>query len=448
MCLSSALGDDLIEDMPRVFANGRSILHAGDGLKHTAAAPDVCKTPSPGGPVPVPYVNVASNSDLAKGSTSVHIEGNSVALANSNLSTSMGDEPGTAGGGLVSSKTKGKLTWGSASIDVKFEGKGVVRFMDATQHNGNSFNTAFVSAGAVGGTGFAYGDDFQGLCIICKKDPDSHAVRELKEASLDIANKILKDLKTCEDAWVEADKNVTSAEAELTRLEKDSNVKPETLRVREKNIEVLKRTREGLEKHRRDSGGYMFGVMVCINKEKFAAISGNETPGGFREIAKRHGCEVIEQAATVDDFIAMNPNKERAATDAIRDQWRATMNKSIRPVPEKGYNNIPGTCAGAKLIGKSRHVAHSMTEMYFAFSGADKKASTFNVIYRGPARLAPENGPWASPSAAEIAGEKADTYVEKRVLMRRKKENTVLSCQSCQDTLFMARCDKEKQSCP
>ena len=97
--------------MPTVFANGRSILHAGDGLKHTAAPPDVCKTPSPGGPVPVPYVNIASDGDLAKGTKKTKIEGKSVALESSNLSTSMGDEPGTAGGGIVSSKTKGKMTW-------------------------------------------------------------------------------------------------------------------------------------------------------------------------------------------------------------------------------------------------------------------------------------------------------------------------------------------------
>jgi hypothetical protein len=212
--------------MPKVFANGRSILHTGDGLKHTAAAPDVCKTPSPGGPIPVPYVNVASNSDLAKGTTTVHIEGNSVALASANLSTSMGDEPGTAGGGLVSSKIKGKLTWGSSSIDVKFEGKGVVRFMDVTQHNGNSFNTAFMSAG---GTGFAYGDDFEGLCPICEKNSDSHAVLERPEGSFDVANKILTDLKEREDAWSKANEAIKAATGAFENLlRKNANVKEET----------------------------------------------------------------------------------------------------------------------------------------------------------------------------------------------------------------------------
>lgn len=431
--------------MTRVYANGREILHAGDGLKHTAAPPDVCKTPSPGGPIPVPYVNVASNSDLVKGTTTVHIEGNSVALASSNLSTSMGDEPGTAGGGLVSSKTQGKLTWGSSSIDVKFEGKGVVRFMDATQHNGNSFNTAFMSAG---GTGFAYGDDFEGVCPICKKNPDSHAVLERPEGSLDVANKILKDLKAREDAWVEADTKLRSAIAELGGLlKRDPNVKPETVEARQAKIKALEQARNGLEGHRReDSTGYMFGVLVCLTGKKFAAVSGDEMPPEFETIVRSHNCEPIMEAATLEDFKASNPRcaaRNTAAIATMTDQWRDTMNKFTRV--EDGYRNRPGTCAGAKLIGKSGHVAHSMTEIYFSFGA--KKTLTFNVIYRGPTHLGPSQGPWTPPSALDLASGKGGEHVEERRDMRRKKETTVPSCQSCQDTLFMARCDIEEQSC-
>ena len=113
--------------MTKTFANGRSIVHQGDGKTNICAAPDVCKTPSPAGPVPVPYVNVAKDSDLSGGSKTVQIEGNPVALNGSALSTSSGDEGGTAGGGLISAKTQGKMTWGTCSLDVKFEGKGVVR---------------------------------------------------------------------------------------------------------------------------------------------------------------------------------------------------------------------------------------------------------------------------------------------------------------------------------
>jgi hypothetical protein len=127
--------------MSKVYANGRSVVHKGDGHVNTCPAPDACKTPTPGGPVPVPYVNVARDGDLDQGSSTVSIEGNPIALKDSNLSTSSGDEPGTAGGGLISSKTKGTMAWASASIDVKFEGEGVIRFMDICLHNGNTNNT-------------------------------------------------------------------------------------------------------------------------------------------------------------------------------------------------------------------------------------------------------------------------------------------------------------------
>lgn len=133
--------------MGAVYANNRAIIHKGDGSKFIAAAPDACKTPSPGGPVPVPYPNIAKSSDLAKGTKKVKIKGNSVAIKGANLNTSTGDEAGTAGGGIISSKTKGKLTWGASSIDVKFEGKAVIRFLDPTLHNGNGSNTVGLSPG-------------------------------------------------------------------------------------------------------------------------------------------------------------------------------------------------------------------------------------------------------------------------------------------------------------
>jgi hypothetical protein len=127
--------------MSDTTANGKTILHKGDGLKHVAMAPDVCKTPSPGGPVPVPYPNVAKSSDLAKGTKSVTIEGTPAGIASSHIRTSSGDEAGTAGGGVISGKTKGTLKWLRFSLDVKIEGKGVVRHLDEGLHNGNANNT-------------------------------------------------------------------------------------------------------------------------------------------------------------------------------------------------------------------------------------------------------------------------------------------------------------------
>jgi len=42
----------------------------------TATLPDVCKTPTPGGPVPIPYPNFADQSSLAKGTKTVKAHGN------------------------------------------------------------------------------------------------------------------------------------------------------------------------------------------------------------------------------------------------------------------------------------------------------------------------------------------------------------------------------------
>ncbi|OJH40643.1 DUF4150 domain-containing protein [Cystobacter ferrugineus] len=442
--------------MSKVFANGRSILHKGSGNTHTSAAPDVCKVPTPGGPVPTPFVNSAQDSMLTKGSKSVTINGYPVALTDSELSTSSGDEPGTAGG-LISSKFKGKMAWGSGSVDVKIEGKGVVRFLDVTLHNGNSFNTTFMSAG---GTGFAYGDDFEGACVICQKEPDSHAVPELPEESLDIANKILKDLKVREAEWAKVNQEIVTKEAQLKRLLEGQNPPPKqaTLDERRAKIQELEEKRKEFEDHRREkSSGYMFGVMVCRNGKKFAAVSGGELPPRFKAIAESHGCTVIGEAATLEDFMAANPRCARGDTEAIKkmtSRWDETEKKSLKM--DKGYNNRPGTCAGAKLIGKSGHVASSMTEMFFAFPSARKLS--FEVFYRGPINYSPPKGKvegadgkgpgaWKPPSVAAINEGKGGESVDERVNMRRNSEETVLSCQSCQDTLFMARCDLEAQTC-
>lgn len=171
-----------------VFANGRSIVHAGDGGTFTALAPDVCKTPSPGGPVPVPYPNIAQSSDLDKGTKHVEIESNSVALDGANLKTSTGDEAGTAGGGVISSKTKGKMTWVSASPDVLFEGKGVIRFLEPTLHNGNSNNTNGTTNGS---SGVSNELDPTVTCPHCGKpldDKSHHAMQTDDEKLLQAAN--------------------------------------------------------------------------------------------------------------------------------------------------------------------------------------------------------------------------------------------------------------------
>ncbi|QDE98867.1 DUF4150 domain-containing protein [Myxococcus xanthus] len=114
--------------------NKLSVVHK-DTNGTTIAFPDICKTPSPAGPVPIPYPNIARSSDTAKGSKKVSVDGKPVCLKDSNFSTSTGDEAGTAGGGVASSKTKGKAEFVNYSFDVLFEGKNVARSFDLMLHN-------------------------------------------------------------------------------------------------------------------------------------------------------------------------------------------------------------------------------------------------------------------------------------------------------------------------
>lgn len=82
-----------------VYNEGAGLFHKGSSGKGIGPG-DVCLTPPPPptGPVPVPYVNMLSASDLADGSTSVEIDGNPTALEDhSYVSTSSGDEAGTQG---------------------------------------------------------------------------------------------------------------------------------------------------------------------------------------------------------------------------------------------------------------------------------------------------------------------------------------------------------------
>jgi hypothetical protein len=117
-----------------VGVNNLSVVHKSSNGT-TIAFPDVCKTPSPAGPIPIPYPNIALSSDTAKGTKKVKCDGNSTCVKDSNFKMSTGDEAGTAGGGVVSNKTKGKAEFVNFSFDVKFEGKNVTRAFDLMLHN-------------------------------------------------------------------------------------------------------------------------------------------------------------------------------------------------------------------------------------------------------------------------------------------------------------------------
>ncbi|MCP4428754.1 MAG: DUF4150 domain-containing protein [Chloroflexi bacterium] len=102
------------------------------------AFPDVCDTPAPpSSPVPIPYPNIAqldqadavtdeSDKELLVGSS-----GDYVLLFEAEVSSSTGDEAGSAG------PTKGpcKITQASQSVVYGPDEKGLVRFLDPTEQN-------------------------------------------------------------------------------------------------------------------------------------------------------------------------------------------------------------------------------------------------------------------------------------------------------------------------
>lgn len=124
-----------------VNVNFRTVVHqASQGI--FTAFPDVCKTPAPPAPpVPIPYPNIGMSSDTDKGSKKVKIDGKPVNIEGSEFKKSSGDEAGTVGG-IISSKNMGVVSWVMGSIDVKIEGKCVMRLADMMLGNkGGSPNT-------------------------------------------------------------------------------------------------------------------------------------------------------------------------------------------------------------------------------------------------------------------------------------------------------------------
>jgi hypothetical protein len=144
-----------------VGVNSLSVVHGGSNGT-TIAFPDVCKTPSPAGPIPIPYPNIAMSSDADKTAKKVKCDGEAVCIADSNFKTSTGDEAGSIGG-VASSKVKGKAEFVNYSFDVKIEGKGVPRAFDLMLHNDKNTPPFPVLQGPV----IALPSSDQPTCVMC-----------------------------------------------------------------------------------------------------------------------------------------------------------------------------------------------------------------------------------------------------------------------------------------
>lgn len=390
-----------------VYANGRSLVYAGDGEIDVSATPDVCKTPSPGGPVPVPYVNVARSSDLKNGSKTVEVDGHPVALQDSYLATSTGDEPGTAGG-LISSKTKGKLTWSSYSLDVRYEGKGAVRFLDTTQHNGNTGNCVGFQNGHPEII-WAYGDDpVDGQdCPRCQEAKETHKVPETSESRA-LASALVGML--------------------------------EVVRTRMSHIPTLKKGK-----------GYMVGVLFCKGYPNggvlYAARSGDRECGtkeqdGFTlavELLKRENAKwTLCGGARIDFSKAMDCKGSKpgeAFFSGLEDKLKQLEleKPELVVIDERGKRRPlprpdPGNCAAPKLIQAALSEGHyplSMTEMYYS----PTKPETVKTL-------------------VTYSGNPVLTAAPRQELKTFKHGDVVPSCVTCQVILTPMLCGNGEAQCP
>ncbi len=467
-----------------VYANTRSVVHKGDSLTNVCAIPDVCKTPTPGGPIPIPYINVAFNRNLTKGTKKVRIAGNPIAIAKSKLSTSTGDEPGTLGG-IVSGKFKGKMAWGTSSMNVKAEGKGVVRFMDITLHNGNTYNSGWTQIGNVAVTFDAYGDDTQ--CEVCKKDPATHRTHESKVAEADCTDLINK----LSDYAKDVDKKVNDLDGQIqaiTQQEKALNEKYQKelldvatqtsdllqgrsigaiyqggsaqekadmtalgnkrkdIQKEQKNDPELKRLKE--EKNRLKAqadalrtkrvykdypAGFMIGVLHCkCGAKRYAAMSGSYVTYGFAEVAKKAGYEVAQPIKKPDENAELyddvkSPRLLMAGTEEEKAQIRADTKKEYARLAENPEPNSPGraNCAAPKLIQaclNEGHAVGAMSEKWF--SPMDKDCTVTQDRF--------EHWKSGAPRSYER------TF---------KHGQTVTSCNTCKKEIPPMLCDNDKHQC-
>lgn len=174
-----------------ITVNGLGLTYKGTIGLSVATIPDVCKTPSPGGPIPLPYPNFANQSTLKNGTTTVFAKGKMVAVKGSQYGMSTGDEPGTVGG-VKSNTFKQATDWITYSFDVKMDGKNACRHTDKKFHNNkNTVNLA----GDVDPVAAAQARIKEIKCAIHKCDKKSYSINADSEE--DRCNQLGKKKHSC-----------------------------------------------------------------------------------------------------------------------------------------------------------------------------------------------------------------------------------------------------------
>jgi|SRR5688500_11235487 hypothetical protein len=95
-----------------------------------AVFPDVCKTPSPGGPVPIPYPNLATT-----GQAKTAVKTATLGLTPSAQKVSTGDVAGTSMQGIAGQAKTAAISYTRGTPKVSLEGTSVQLMGDLRIHN-------------------------------------------------------------------------------------------------------------------------------------------------------------------------------------------------------------------------------------------------------------------------------------------------------------------------
>ncbi len=112
----------------------------GAGQYATPGPLDVCKTPTPAGPIPLPYPNLAMHASLQKAVSKVKFCKKAAAAQGCKVPMSNGDNAGVAGG-IKSNGFMQKVEPKQFSGKVYAKGKKVTYAFSPSGHNGSNANT-------------------------------------------------------------------------------------------------------------------------------------------------------------------------------------------------------------------------------------------------------------------------------------------------------------------
>ena len=120
--------------MPTVFANSRGVAHKGSGGQ-SPIFPDVCKTPTPGGPIPIPYPNIGMSSNTVVRPDHGQERRSDADDERREVHDVHRRRSRRRRWASMSNKIKGPCEYMMYSFDVKYEGKNVCRLGDPLFHN-------------------------------------------------------------------------------------------------------------------------------------------------------------------------------------------------------------------------------------------------------------------------------------------------------------------------